>query len=276
MKLSLGFSPCPNDTFIFYALLHQKVDTGNLRFEPFITDVEELNQKATHADLSITKISFNAYLDLTAQYVLLDSGAALGRNCGPLLIAKVPMTAAELEGKTIAIPGAKTTAHFLLDTYLPVPVRKKVCVFNEIEQKLLDGEVDAGVIIHENRFTYFARGLHLIQDLGTFWEHKTGYPIPLGGIIAQRNLPDEILGKINKAICQSIDYAWKHPEEVMKFVSQYAQEMEPNVMQQHIDLYVNDFSAHLGTEGRAAVTHFFAEGVKQGRIPTLPTVPLFT
>ncbi|MBK8503938.1 MAG: 1,4-dihydroxy-6-naphthoate synthase [Saprospiraceae bacterium] len=275
MKLSLGFSPCPNDTFIFYALLHQKVDTGALQFEPFIADVEELNQKAVHSDLSITKISFNAYLNLTGQYVLLDSGAALGRNCGPLLITKVPMAVLDLAGKTVAIPGEKTTANFLLDTFLPVPVTKKVFLFNEIEQKLLDGEVDAGVIIHENRFTYSERGLHLIQDLGSHWESKTGHPIPLGGIIAQRSIPDDIRRKISTAIRQSINYAWSHPEEVMEFVSQYAQEMEPKVMRQHIALYVNDFSAHLGLEGRAAVTHFFAEGVKQGRIPALPTSPLF-
>jgi 1,4-dihydroxy-6-naphthoate synthase len=275
MRLSLGFSPCPNDTFIFYALIHGKVGRGEFEFEPCITDIEKLNQQAYRSDLNITKISFNAYLDLVDDYVLLDSGAALGNRCGPLLISRDTYIPEQLAGLRVAIPGYKTTANFLLDYFLPVEVKKQVTVFSNIENLLLSGEADAGVIIHENRFTYAERNLQLIQDLGEHWESTTGYPIPLGGIIVQRNLPVEVQVKISQLIRESIDYAWNHQPVVLTYVRQFAQEMDKNVMLQHISLYVNQYSSSLRVTGRNAVSGFFDEAVKQGRIPHLPASGLF-
>lgn len=275
MKLSLGFSPCPNDTFIFYALLHGKVDTGGLEFVPYVADVEALNQKAYRSDLDITKISFNAYLDLTKAYVLLDSGSALGNNCGPLLISKEAYQVEQLEGRKVLIPGLKTTANFLLDCFLPVSVDKEETLFSEIEDRLLTGQADAGVIIHENRFTYSARGLRLIRDLGQHWETTTGHPIPLGGIIAQRKLPTWVILQTCNSIRDSIAYAWDHQPEVLTWVRQFAQEMDEKVMLQHISLYVNRYSSDLGQAGRHAVERFFREAVKIGRIPALPASGLF-
>lgn len=277
MKFSLGFSPCPNDTFIFYALLHGKVKVKDFEFDPVIEDVEQLNRRAFQSELEITKISFNAFLDLTDDYILLDSGAALGRNCGPLLISNRPLSVSELAGKTIAIPGEKTTANFLLDFYLPegMTIEKKICLFSDIEKVLLNGEADAGVIIHENRFTYADKGLKLVQDLGEYWEGTTGNPIPLGGIIARRNLGSTHLTTISKAIQTSIQYAWANPDETLRYVRQYAQEMEEAVMKKHIDLYVNDFSLSLGLTGRKAVTNFFTAAIDQRRIGMMPTSPIF-
>lgn len=276
MKFSIGFSPCPNDTFIFYALIHGKVEPAGFEYELVIEDVEQLNQRAYRRDLDITKISFNAYLDLTDQYILLESGAALGRNCGPLLISKKPVRISELQGKTIAIPGEKTTANFLLDYYLGASpgVRKEVHLFSEIENLLLNEKVDAGVIIHENRFTYGAKGLQLIRDLGTHWEENTAHPIPLGGIIARRDLSQQDLRLLSDAIRDSIRYAWDHPKEVLAFVKDYAQEMDESVMRQHIDLYVNDFTSSLGSSGRQAIHYFFETAYQQQRILKMPTLPI--
>lgn len=277
MKFTIGFSPCPNDTFIFYALIHGKVAPADFEYELVIEDVEQLNQRAYRQELDITKISFNAYLDLTDEYLLLDSGSALGRNCGPLLISKKPVRASELEGKTIAIPGEKTTANFLLDYYLGANpgVRKEVHLFSDIENLLLEDQVDAGVIIHENRFTYGAKGLQLIRDLGTHWEENTAHPIPLGGIIARRALSKQDLRLLSDAIQDSIRYAWDHPKEVLAYVKDYAQEMDESVMKQHIALYVNDFTSSLGSSGRQAIDYFFETAYHQQRIPKMPTLPIF-
>jgi len=275
MNFSLGFSPCPNDTFIFYALLHQKIDTRGHTFNPYIADVEALNQKASGSELDLTKISYNAYLDLINAYVLLDSGSALGRNCGPLLISKEQRSLQDLQGHAIAIPGEKTTANFLLDFYLPFTSKKKVAIFSEIESMIAAEEVRAGVIIHENRFTYEERGFKLIKDLGSHWEAETGFPIPLGGIIAKRSIPMQICREISAIIRASIEYAYKHQDEVLEYVRLYAQEMDESVMLRHIDLYVNDFSLDLGTEGRSAVNHFIQTATNQNRIKSTPTVSPF-
>ncbi len=269
MKLSLGFSPCPNDTFIFYALVRQKIPS-KFTFDLVIEDVEKLNQRAYDSALDFTKISFNAFLDLTNQYILLSSGAALGRNCGPLLISHRPVDLVDLTNATIAIPGEKTTANFLLDCYLPFPVTKKIVPFDQIEDLLGSRQVDAGVIIHENRFTYREKGLVLIKDLGVYWEESTANPIPLGGIIGRRELPAAILTQVDELIRQSVQYAWSHKEEVLPFVRQYAQEMEESVMMNHINLYVNEFSRDLGVLGRSAIDKLFDKALQQERIESLP------
>ena len=269
MDISIGFSPCPNDTYIFYAMVHGKIDTRGYNFIPYMADVEELNQMARSCKLPITKISFNAYLDLTDRYLLLDSGGALGEGCGPLLISKRPLSLEDLADKTIAIPGEKTTANFLLDYSISVPVQKKIYLFSEIEDAVLSQAVDAGVIIHENRFTYQQKGLHCIQDLGTYWEETTNSPIPLGGIIADRSLDPALLPQLSAIIRQSIEYADAHGEEVMQYVEQFAQEMDHEVMLQHIGLYVNHYSKSLGSGGRRAVETLFREALRSGRIEVI-------
>ena len=266
MDISIGYSPCPNDTYIFYALVHGKIDTGRYRFIPTLADVEALNQMAVQRLLPVTKISFNAYLDLTRDFILLDSGGALGQGCGPLLISTEPKTIMELCEGRIAIPGLKTTANFLLDYFLTCHVTKDVLLFSDIEDAVLSGKVDAGVIIHENRFTYAEKGLYCIQDLGEHWEDNTKSPIPLGGIIADRTMPPDLLRQLSQWIKQSIEYADEHTDEVMLYVKEYAQEMEINVMMQHINLYVNRYSKSLGIKGQRAVEQLFEVAKKAGRI----------
>ncbi len=265
MELSLGLSPCPNDTYIFYALLHKAIDTEGITFIPHFADVEELNHKAEHEEFDVTKISYHAFLYLTASYHLLDSGGALGRACGPLLIAREPMSITKR--CKVAVPGIKTTANFLLDYYLPNGVNKEVLRFDQIESAVSSGQVDAGVIIHENRFTYLDHGLVSLQDLGQHWEESTGCPIPLGGIVAHHLIPVEIRSVINRLIFRSLTYAHEHRDEVIPFVRHHAQEMQDEVMWQHIELYVNEFSLSLGTEGQRAVCKLFDTAVKLGRIP---------
>jgi len=275
MKLTLGFSPCPNDTFIFYAMTHRKIDTEGLEFKVLLADVEELNQRAFANDLNITKLSYHAYAYLLQQYVLLDSGSALGNNCGPLLIAKQHYTTEQLESSIIGIPGKYTTANFLFSLAYPKVNNKRELLFSEIEKAVLNEEVVAGVIIHENRFTYQEKGLVKLQDLGEFWESKYQMPIPLGGIVAQRNLPSEIVQKVNRVLEKSVAYAFEYPDEVMPYVRQHAQEMEEDVMKQHIDLYVNDYTLNLGKKGKTAVNTLFEVAEQQEIIPSRQEINIF-
>lgn len=267
MKLSLGFSPCPNDTFIFDAMIHGKIDTEGLEFEVIMADVEALNQRAFAKDLDITKLSYHAFAYLTEHYRLLDAGSALGNNCGPLLIAKRPMTDAAIKNAKIAIPGKYTTANFLLSIAYPEAQHKVETLFSNIEDAVLNGEVDAGLIIHENRFTYQQKGLIKLIDLGEFWETTTGMPIPLGGIVIKRSLPQEVQEKVNRVMQRSVQFAFDHPKSSFDFVRAHAQEMEEAVMYQHIELYVNDYTANLGEKGRAAVQHLFEVAKEKEIIP---------
>ena len=282
MNLSLGFSPCPNDTFIFDAMIHQKIDTEGLNFEVVFDDVETLNQKAFRAELDITKLSYHAYAYLTDNYVLLHSGSALGFGVGPLLICnKNEYSTLDMEilspltsvlspltsNLRIGIPGKYTTANFLLSTAFPNAKNKIEMKFFEIESALLNDQIDLGVIIHENRFTYQDKGLKKIIDLGEYWEDLTNGPIPLGGIMIKRNLPEEIKQKVNRIIRKSVEYAFDHPESGFDFIRSLSQEMSIEVIKKHIDLYVNKFSIDLGELGRKAVETFFKEAHKVGIIP---------
>jgi len=268
MKLSLGFSPCPNDTFIFDAMIHGKIDTEGLTFDLILGDVEELNQRAFRGDLDITKLSFHAFAHLLDTYCLLDSGSALGRNCGPLLIAKQPLNKSTIEAGKIAIPGKYTTANFLLNLAYPLAQNKQEILFSEIESAVLEEKVDAGLIIHENRFTYQDRGLVKLLDLGEFWESTTGMPIPLGGIVAQRKLDREILETVNRVLRRSVAYAFANPKSALPYIRQHAQEMDEEVMYAHIDLYVNSYSLDLAREGKEAVRFLFEKAVSLGQIPS--------
>lgn len=274
MKLTLGYSPCPNDTFIFDAMVHQKIDTEGLEFEVQLGDVEALNEKAFNKELDITKLSYHAYAYLIDAYALLTSGSALGNNCGPLLIAKTAISQDDLSNKTIAIPGKYTTANFLLSLAFPDAQHKTATLFSDIEQQVLNDTFDAGLIIHENRFTYHERGLHKIIDLGEWWETNTQLPIPLGGIVVKRTLDLATQQKINRVLKRSVEYAFANPEASLPYVKEHAQEMDTAVMQQHIDLYVNDFSIDLGQKGKAAIQYMFETAVQKGLI-TPPTNAIF-
>lgn len=257
MRLTLGFSPCPNDTFIFDALVNKKIDTEGLSFELTIADVEKLNKLAFQHSLDITKVSYYAYACLMQDYIVLDAGSALGNNCGPLLISKPENQNSKIEGLTIAIPGKYTTANFLLSLAFPEAMNKIEMLFSDIENAILQNNVDAGLIIHENRFTYQDKGLIKIIDLGEYWEAKTGLPIPLGGIVIKRSLPSAISQKVNHVLRKSVEYALANPASSREYVRQYAQEMAENVRKQHIQLYVNNYSISLGNTGRNAVKTLF-------------------
>jgi 1,4-dihydroxy-6-naphthoate synthase len=269
MTLTLAFSPCPNDCFMFDAIVNRRIDLEGLDFEVRLADVEALNKAAFAGDVDVTKLSYHAYAYCANDYVLLDAGSALGRNCGPLLISKRTITPAEVASGTlrIAIPGKYTTANFLLGLAFPEARDRTELLFSEIERAVLDGRADAGLIIHENRFTYAAKGLKKIVDLGEFWETATGAPIPLGGIVVRRSLPHTIRHSMNRVMRRSVEYAFAHRTASLPFVREHAQEMSEEVMYQHIDLYVNDFSVDLGAEGRRAVELLFNKARALGVIP---------
>ena len=252
MKFSLAFSPCPNDTFIFDALVNQKIDTKGISFEVFLEDVQTLNEWAMQGKMDFSKISYGVWNKVKNQYQLLNSGGALGKGVGPLLITQ-PGNINAVNEMTIAIPGENTTAHLLFSLAYPNATKKVFKVFHEIENAVLNGEVDAGVIIHENRFTYEAKGLAKIVDLGAYWEETQQLPIPLGGIIAKMTIDPAIIQQVDALIKQSIEYAFAHYPTVAPYVSEHAQEMSEEVMRQHINLYVNNFSLDLGIEGLQAV-----------------------
>ena len=270
-KLTLGFSPCPNDTFIFDAMIHGKVNTEGLEFEVIMEDVEALNRRAFAGDIAITKLSYHAFAHLTGRYALLDAGSALGNNCGPLLIARQPLSHEQIEAGPIAIPGKMTTANFLLSLAYPAAQNKIEALFSDIEDAVLRGEAIAGLIIHENRFTYRQKGLVKLIDLGEYWETTTGLPIPLGGIVVNRDLPGEIQDKVNRVMRRSVKYAFEHPADVMPFVRAHAQTMDDFVMRAHIEMYATKFTVDLGSEGRKAVEEMFKMAAEKGLIPALPS-----
>ncbi len=276
MKLSLGFSPCPNDCFMFDAIVNRRIDLEGLEFSVHLADVEALNKTAFAGEADVTKLSYHAYAYCTGDYVLLDAGSALGRNCGPLLISKRTISKEDAAAGRlrIAIPGKFTTANFLLGLAFPAAQDKTELVFSAIEAALLNEEYDAGLIIHENRFTFEAKGLKKIIDLGEFWEHQTGAPIPQGGIVIRRSLPEDMKRKVNRVLRRSVEYAFANRTASLAFVREHAQEMNEEVMYRHIDLYVNEYSVDLGTEGRRAVEMLFEKARTTGIIPEVKE-PLF-
>lgn len=276
MSLSLGFSPCPNDCFMFDAIVNHRIDLEGLSFTPHLADVEALNRETFAGAADVTKLSYHAYAYCRKDYVLLDAGSALGRNCGPLLISARPITPDEVRGGKlrIAIPGVYTTANFLLGLAFPEATDRTPLVFSEIEGALLDGRFDAGLIIHENRFTYEAKGLHKIVDLGEFWEQETGTPIPLGAIAVRRSLPDEVKHTVNRLVRRSVEYAFANRDASLPYVRAHAQEMDEAVMYKHIDLYVNQFSVDLGEEGVRAVKTMFDKAAALRLVPA-SNEPLF-
>ena len=271
--LTLGISSCPNDTYIFDALVHGRVPA------PFTTnmhmaDVEELNRLARQGALDISKLSLAVMPYVVGQYVMLNAGAALGRGCGPLLVARGPLSAKDLRRARIAIPGALTTASLLLSLHGGFEGPRAEYVFDQVMPAVLEGHADLGLIIHEGRFTYAERGLSLVLDFGDWWEKETGLPLPLGVIAARRDLGPERLSEIDRAVRQSLEHARKHPEDARPFIRAHAQEMELAVMESHIKTFVNDFSLDLGLEGRAAVTRLLEAGARAAGM-RLSGMPLF-
>ena len=269
MKLTLGFSTCPNDTFIFDAMIHGRIDTEGLEFELIMADVEELNRLAFLTEIDITKISYHAFAYIADAYLLLHSGSALGYKNGPLLVSKHKVYPDEVDNLKIAIPGKHTTANLLLGIAYPNHQQKKEYLFSDIEEVVISGEMDAGLIIHENRFTYEQKGLLKIADLGEYWESTTGMAIPLGGIVVNRKLPKDIQSKVNRIMKRSVDFAFENPNVSYPFVKLHAQAMDESVMRNHINLYVNRFTQDLGTEGRKAIQTLYHEATVKKVIPEI-------
>lgn len=253
MNFTLGFSPCPNDTFIFDALVNKKIDLEGLEFETVLEDVETLNQWALEGKLDITKLSFPAFFQSLDKYILLNSGSALGKGVGPLLISKSKVENLNPENSTVALPGINTTANLLFSFAYPGITNKKFLVFSAIEDAVLNDEMDLGVIIHENRFTYQQRGLHKVTDLGEYWEGKMKVPIPLGGIAIKRMIDKSLSLKIDRLIRKSLEYAFSNYPLITGYVKQHSQSMSEEVMRQHVDLYVNNYSLAIGPDGKKAI-----------------------
>ncbi|HRA60875.1 MAG TPA: 1,4-dihydroxy-6-naphthoate synthase [Bacteroidia bacterium] len=270
--LTLAFSPCPNDTFMFHAWVEGLINMQGHQFKIRMADVEELNQSALKEEADITKLSFAAFAHLADKYELLTSGAALGHQCGPLLVSKHNFKWEELPQLKIVIPGKFTTANLLLTMFAPDVKNKKELLFSDIENEVLTEKADAGLVIHESRFTYHLRGLKKIADLGELWEHKYKCPLPLGCIAVKKSLPPEVKMQLNKLMHDSVVYAMKNPKASAHFIGQHAQEMDISVQQQHISLYVNQWSKELGETGKMAIRKLLAEGEIAGLLPKAEAV----
>jgi len=270
MKLTLGFSSCPNDTFIFDAMVHGRIDTEGLDFAYHLADVEDLNKRAFNNEFDITKMSYFAYAYVAHNYLILDSGSALGHRNGPLLISKRRLDLSNIADARIAIPGKYTTANMLFTIAWHEAKNKTEYIFSDIDKAILNDEVDAGLIIHETRFTYHKKGLHKLADMGEFWEKLTGMPIPLGTIAINRRLPEQTALKVNRIIRRSLEYVYHNSMDSYDFVVANAKEMESTIMNNHIKLFVNRFSINLGKEGRKAITELFRIAGEKRIIPALP------
>jgi len=273
MKFTLGYSPCPNDTFIFDALVNKKIDTEDMEFDVVLEDVETLNKWSFEKKLHITKLSYPAFFQNLDKYVLLNSGAALGKGVGPLLISKnnIQHSTFNFQEATIALPGKNTTANLLFSFAFPTAKNKQHMIFSTIEESVLNEQTELGVIIHENRFTYQQKGLHKVTDLGEYWEQKMNAPIPLGGIAASRSIDKEISLKIDRLIRKSIEFAFRNYPLITEYVKQHSQEMSEDVMRQHIELYVNNFSINLGNDGKKAIETLYKVAATQLPVSSIQT-----
>jgi 1,4-dihydroxy-6-naphthoate synthase len=269
MKLTLGFSPCPNDTFIFDALVNKKIDTEGIELVPVLEDIETLNKWAVDGKLDVTKLSFPAFFKNLDEYISLSSGGALGNSVGPLLVAKNEVSLDKIESARVAIPGVNTTANFLFSFAFPKATNRFPVLFSTIEDTVLNGAADLGLLIHENRFTYHQRGLVKIMDMGEYWQQQTGLPIPLACIAVKRTVDKENQKKIGKLIKQSVAYAFANYPHISPYVKEHSQAMEEEVMRKHIDLYVNDFSIDLGEKGKAAIERLY-EVFSRGMSKSIP------
>lgn len=270
MKLKLSFSTCPNDTFMFDAIVNKRIDLKGFDFDIHMTDIEELNRLAMNGDTDITKISINAFASLSVSYQLLTSGSAIGHGVGPLVVSKRKIYPDEIAKTRIGIPGVNTTANLLFSIAFPNATDKHVFLFSDIEEAILSDAIDAGVIIHENRFTYEQKGLRKIIDLGEFWEQETALPIPLGGIAVKKSFPDSMKREVNSIIRSSVEYAMINPSASKAFVKHYAQALDDAIIRKHIELYVNNFSVNLGDDGKTAIIELYKRSYSVGFLNNLP------
>jgi len=275
-ELSLGFSGCPNDTAIFYALAHGKIKLPGLRFRKHIRDVEELNRMCLEDILDVSKVSFHAVGRLIPRYALLRTGAALGRGCGPLIVSQPGRSLDYLHLGRVAVPGTYTTAQLLLNLFSKTRCLEVPMLFSDIMPAVAEGSVDYGLIIHEGRFTYGDYGLVALQDLGNWWEKETGLPIPLGGIVMKRSYGPALAGSVEAAIQQSLAYYYSHSEEAGAFIKEHAQEMDDEVTRQHIELYVTAETMSLSEEGEEAVRVLLTRARDRGLIPDIDHSLFFT
>lgn len=269
-NLTLGFSPCPNDTFIFNALVNGLVNSAELSFTERLLDVEQLNQMALASELDITKVSFHLYGHIRENYTLLPAGSALGRGCGPLLVSGKNCSLESLSDLPVALPGRYTTAALLLQLFAPQLKNLVYMPFNRIMPAVAAGKAAAGVIIHESRFTFREYGLCQLADLGEWWESDTGFPIPLGGIVAKKSLGNSIITTVSKLLRESVTYAFANPQSAKTYIRKHSQEMSDEICAAHIGLYVNEYSLDLGTEGEQAVRNLLQRGVRAGLLPEPP------
>lgn len=259
MKIRLNFSTCPNDTFMFDALVNGKIDTKGIDFEVHMADIEELNGIAMADDVDVTKLSYATYPLIKENYKILTAGSALGYGSGPLLVSKHTIYPDELGSAVVAVPGEHTTANRLLDIAFGSLVQKKYYLFSDISEAILSGEVDAGVLIHEERFTYATKGLRLVADLGEEWEKRFHLPIPLGAIVVNRNIDPQMQTILDSLLAESVRYAFNNPLSSRDFVKKYARELSDETIDKHIEMFVNDFSLNIGQVGRDAVTKLIGD-----------------
>ena len=252
-ELTFGYSPCPNDTFMFNAIACGDVGVAGYRMKPVLNDIETLNGLAMNGTLDVTKLSFYAWLKAKKSYRLLTSGAAMGFGCGPVLIARKPLKQGAIDRCRVVLPGRWTTAHLLFRLWAPDASQRLFAPYDRIFESLASGHADCGVIIHESRFTFESAGYSSVVDLGAWWEEKTGLPIPLGGIAARKSLGEPLIEQVDAAVNESIRQAMASPEETLPYIRQHAQEMDETVLQAHICTFVNDFSLGLTAQGRRAI-----------------------
>lgn len=268
-KITLGFSPSPSDTFMFHALVNKLIDLDGLDFQVHMADVEQLDKLASEGTLDVTKVSISAFAHVGADYVLLDAGNALGYSSGPILVSKKKAYPDEIEYLSIAIPGEKSAANLLMNLIYPKAKNKQVYLYSEIEDVVLSGETDAGLIIHESRFTYKKKGLQKVVDLGIQWQRETTFPVPIGYIAARRQLDVELLHRINEMIAKSVAFALENKQAGYDYIRSHAKELDDKTMQQHIDLYVNNFSVDLNKKGRKAIAYLLKSGQEAGLLPKI-------
>jgi 1,4-dihydroxy-6-naphthoate synthase len=263
---TVGHSPDPDDAFMFYALAHDKLDTGNLQFRHVLQDIETLNRRALRGELEVTAISIHAYAALLDKYALLPSGCSMGDRYGPMVVARRPLTIEQLKTARIAVPGTLTTAFLTLRLLLPDGFAYEVLPFDEILNAVAEGRFDAGLIIHEGQLTFQNQGLHLVVDLGVWWQEKTGLPLPLGGNVVRRDLGPQTMRTISRLLKESIRYSLEHRDDALEYALQYARDMDKSLADRFVGLYVNDWTLDYGERGREAVRRLLAEGHRAGVI----------
>jgi|SRR5579883_2585923 len=265
--IRVGHSPDPDDAFMFHALANGKIPTGDLRFVHELQDIETLNRRAMRGDLEVSAVSIHAYAFLLDKYALLPAGCSMGDKYGPMVVSRKPLAVADLPGVRIAVPGTLTTAFLTLRLQLPDGFEYDVVPFDQIIAKVADGTYDAGLIIHEGQLTFQNQGLHLVTDLGVWWQEKTGLPLPLGGNVVRRDLGAETIREISRLLKESIRYGLAHRDEALRYALGYARDMDVSLADRFVGMYVNDWTLDYGPRGREAVRRLLAEGHKAGVIP---------